>query len=262
MQLHSLFQRYLRECNYVEDLDATDVIQQLALQTFKPVPYGYDDIPQLYPDDVSMLFQKRDDGSITQMEEAQLDKYCFQNLILDVNPKVKSVLWDLYIQHGDRSFVISLSRGHSIRALSAFMPSSAATGMLIVLLTMPSLCNVRQFKRSGPCSGSVIVTTSTPSLVWKGCSLLAPIYSSMSRESGQRLGCDRDEQPNVPMVPLATSPRRLNQILLQWGFSKLQRQERKRKRSAGVQLDASVYGLRRYPEVEVDVYEHIRPATT
>ena len=104
MQLHSLFQRYLRECNYVEDLDTTDVIQQLALQTFKPVPYGYADIPQLYPDDVSMLLQKRNDGCITQMEEAQLEKYCFQNLILDVNPKVKSVLWDLYIHQGRWKF--------------------------------------------------------------------------------------------------------------------------------------------------------------
>jgi hypothetical protein len=81
----------------VENLDATDVIQQLVHQTFKPIPYGYTDIPQLYPDDVSMLMQKRNDGYITQMEEAQLAKYCFQNLILDVTPQVKLVLWGLYI---------------------------------------------------------------------------------------------------------------------------------------------------------------------
>ena len=49
MFLEHLFQRYLRECNYVEGLDAADMLLHLDLHTSKPAQYCYNDIPQLIP---------------------------------------------------------------------------------------------------------------------------------------------------------------------------------------------------------------------
>ena len=51
----------------------------------------------------------------------------------------------------------------------------------------------------------------------------------------------------------------MNQMLRQWGYSKLQRRARKRKRTGDEQVDESVYGMERHASQTVDVYEHIHP---
>ena len=50
-----------------------------------------------------------------------------------------------------------------------------------------------------------------------------------------------------------------NQMLKQWGYSKLQRRARKRKRMGDEQVNESVYIMEKHASQTVDVYENIRP---
>ena len=105
MQLESLFQRYLRECNYVERLDALDIDLELEFHEIKPHAYTYSEIPHVHPDEVVQLVQKRINGTMSCLEQAQLQKHHFHAVILVAGPEVTSTLWTLFIQpRGEEEF--------------------------------------------------------------------------------------------------------------------------------------------------------------
>jgi hypothetical protein len=263
MCLERLFQRYLRECNYVEELDATDILLHLDLHTSKPEPaqYGYDDIPQLYPDDVYSLIQKRIEGAITQQEEVQLAKYHFQQLVLDVSPSVKSILWNLFIQGGQvKSRNLSYERAlrnssttlqairrgdrHAYRALVDTFSLQCA--LVQEITTTLSLAHSHDF---------------TSQIGADQLQLLSSYLKNNEARIKTAFGLRFRRVSELNKGSARHAIEVVNQILHRWGFSSLHRQGRKRKRTAGVQSEDSVYCLRSKDQLLVNVYDHIRPAS-
>jgi hypothetical protein len=263
MHLEQLFQRYLRECNYVEQLDPADIKLQLELHTSTPMQYSYDDIPQLYPDDVYALVQKRIEGTIIPLEEAQLAKYHFQQLILDVSPAVKSVLWSLFIHQGQAKFRnLSYERALRNNAITLYSIRRAEKHAYRILNDAFSLrCEIIQditntLRIAHSHDFASPIGVEQLHLLSLYCQdndkKIRTVFSLRFRraagltDSGGR-------------VRHATEV--LNQILDHWGFSRLRRQQRKRKQSGGVQVDESVYRLESLtPPLGKQVYDHIRPA--
>jgi hypothetical protein len=103
MMLENIFFHYLNECNYVEcDVMNDEEFTYLSdEQLSKTMDYSYDDIPSISTNDMRELKMKeiKDDLDLLKIE-----KYFFQQSVLEVNPDDEVILWVLYSRFGRNKF--------------------------------------------------------------------------------------------------------------------------------------------------------------
>lgn len=112
MSLKPLFERYLNLCNYKkEDIDM-DSILEVEFDEFFECDIEYNDIPEITPSKCKELSFKKKTIPLLELESLQLEKYFFQNQLLNRSKDVEEGLWKIYNNFGKGKFKnISIEKG-------------------------------------------------------------------------------------------------------------------------------------------------------
>ena len=74
------------------------------MSTSLKIKLAYSEIPEISPDDVWRLNNKRSKSALSDLELAQLEKFHFCSLLFDKNPKIRKELWPIFLDHGKTEF--------------------------------------------------------------------------------------------------------------------------------------------------------------
>jgi len=102
MNIKQLFYRYLTECNY--NL-TEEIIEEIDMFEFKPknkVKLSYSEIQEITISQVKNLRTKRLTEALTEMEEAQLEKFFFQLCVFEL--PTEDSIWTLYCDYNRSRF--------------------------------------------------------------------------------------------------------------------------------------------------------------
>jgi hypothetical protein len=105
MNLEELFQRYMKECNYVhKDIEEDDVLIGVDFEEFTKPLLAYCDIPEMTSSQMKEMRKKRITDSLSEMENAMWEKFWFQMCVLELPTDVEQPLWEIYCNFNKGKF--------------------------------------------------------------------------------------------------------------------------------------------------------------
>lgn len=249
MKTREEFIKYLHLCNYVEeDRNITSNGDDLNIINTDPVIFKYDDIPSITSNEMKVL---RKLEHKTDMDNAKLEKFFFQQSIENISLDDEAVCWRLYNDCGKSKFRnISYEKG--IRSNTLNLGDVISTTLPILAEKMSLKLEIIQDLTSwlGVTNTQDINTKINSETINKLVPLfkenLTKIYDAfeIKRSKGK-------EELNSTQIIRIT-----NQVLDKWGFSSLERGERKQKRVDGKRVEVSEFKLQN--KEGLDLYGKIR----
>ena len=111
INLNQLFERYLKECHYEEQYVSDELVQEDFKDNDDTIiiddSFEYEEIPSISTDDAILLMKKRVELTTTKLEEATLEKYYFQIMLVVINKRkliIQKQLWHIYLEYGKGKF--------------------------------------------------------------------------------------------------------------------------------------------------------------
>lgn len=245
--LEKIFNSYLIKCGY--DLGVSDEIEYLFnLETVKIEPYmEYNVIRSICKDEYYRLLQKEKIEGVSKEEKAQMEKYLFQNLLLEIHPDKEIYLWDLYCDYGKSKFnQIRFEKCESLREELLKIVSEThfmSQPILSRLKVIEEICHMLGMKNSND-----LITLQRDKIREKAEHLkgmkerIKNVFELRDRAKGDKF----EEKEAVSL---------LNEVFQRWGYTKIESEKRRQKRINGKSVDVSGFNV---IEAE-DVYKYIKP---
>lgn len=245
--LEKIFNSYLIKCGY--ELGVLDEIEYMFnLEEVKIEPYmEYNVIKSISKDEYYRLLQKEKIGGVSREEKAQMEKYLFQNLLLRVETDKEEHLWDLYCDYGKSKFnqirfeKCEKEREDLLKVVSEthFMDKPIISRLKVI----DEICHMLGMKNSND-----LITLQRDKIREKVEGLkgmkerIKNVFELRDRAKGEKF----EEKEAVSL---------LNEVFERWGYTKIERGKRQRKRINGKAIDVSGFDV---IETE-DVYKYIKP---
>lgn len=251
MDLKNEFFKYLLSCNYEQDTKE-DELEAKFMDDVEEVPliaFKYVDIPSISSDEMKRLRRLE---VKTDLDTAKLEKFYFQQQILDRPEKDEIHCWDIYLSNKKKFRNISYEKGITIKSIT--LGDILKTTLPIFAEKMSLQLEVIQDLNTW--YGVQHTHDIDRTIEKKNLELLVPIF----KENMERIyeAFDLKDRRDDDSKELTTTNvvRITNKVLSKWGFSTLKRNKREKKRINGIQ-DYSSTSFK--IEVNEDVYDMVRP---
>jgi hypothetical protein len=258
MELKKEFYKYLKKCNYEKDEDKTTECDtegsdtDLEIIDNNTLCYKYNEIPSITSNEMKLL---RRQENRTELENAKLEKFFFQQSIENMAIEDENICWGLYIDYGKNKFRnISYEKG--IRGNTISLGDIINTTLPILAEKLSLRLEVIQNLTSWfNVENSHDIKTTIED---KKIKLLIPIFKENIKTiyDAFDLREDRREDKNKEL-DTTNIIRITNQVLNKWGFSKIKRSERIQKRIEGKVVSSSTFKIE-----EGEIYSKIKPKRT
>ena len=262
MMLDKMFQRYLTECSYEhEEIDEEELEEELDMDEEEITideTIEYKDIDELTFSQMRDLRKKKIDSSLTKMEEAQLEKYYFQHMLVENNCiRLEMELWDVYKDYGKGRFRnLSYEKGlkdGSVRIsdiISEVYPEISNRLALRVEL-IDEMCTTLGLRHSQDFT-QVSKEKIESCVEW---------FKNNSKRIHSVFEI-RDQSKSAKFDSKATTYL-INKVFSKWGYSKVKAGKQIRKRVNGRQISVTPYNVHNTnvdekKEKNIDVYEHVK----
>ena len=244
MYMEDMFNYYLKECNYVRDLNNVMFLNGMELMNLPMNKIEYHNIPEIDNDKYKELMY-RDSKSLTDIERASMKKFQFlgQINIEGLSCQAIKKLWNGYCEHSKKFHHISIEKNIN-----------------------HNVCNIMEFRKhvyNVFQSNTVIKYNAVMKMIHiLGIDNTQVYGEHISRDSINQVcelfNTDEDyiklfgikKIENEKDKSVQNTLRRMNQILNYWGFSQVKSAERKQKKINGKKLDVSDFIL----TSTIDVY--------
>ena len=241
-------------CNYVDEEPDDDNGIELVFDEFIKPTIGYYDIPEIFPSDAKKLIMKKKISPLTEMENAQIEKFQFQNLLLYKPENIEEGLWNIYTNFGKGKF----------RNLSA------EKGIQKGSITISDIINKKSYTHLNE-GWSLRLEIINSINLWVG--------QNNSHEYGHKITKDKlnniienfqynrkkihiafdIRDRNKKDLDLKTTLLLINKVLDKWGFSNIKKGKRKQTRIDGKKVDVSDYNIVGKNNDDINIYEYIKP---
>ena len=264
MMLEDMFKRYLSECSYEhEDIDEDELEEEMDMEEMDMCidgEFDYKDIPELTLSQTKELRKKKIESSLTKMEEAQLEKYYFQHMLVEKDIwDVEDELWDVYKNYGKGKFRnLSYEKGYIDGSViicdivSQIYPEISNKLALRVEL-IDEICGTLGLEHSH--DFSQISKDKLDSCVdW---------FRTNSKRIHNVFEIRDRNTENTKFTSRNTTDL-INKVFSKWGYSKVKAGKKSKKRVNGEVIYTTPYNIEnvnadKEKGTDIDVYRHIRP---
>lgn len=261
MLLEQMFKRYLIDCSYEhEEFDEDELEEEMDMEEEEiEVDFEYKDIPELTFSEMKELRTKKIESSLTKMEEAQMEKYYFQHMLVEKNCiRLEMELWDVYKDYGKGKFKnLSYEKGYkdgSVRIcdiVSDVYPEISSRLALRVEL-VDQMCGVLGLRYSQD-------WTQVSKDKVDGC---VDWFKNNSKRIHNVF--EIRDRNNSGKFTTRTTTDLINKVFSKWGYSKVKAGKKSKKRLMGKVVYTTPYNVVNTNKdaekgTDIDVYEHIKP---
>mgnify|MGYP006891259899 FL=1 len=258
MNMEQLFQRYLKECNYVHQIqEEPDILIGIDLDLFLKPSLGYTEIPEITSSQMKDLRIKRIAEGLDDKENAQWEKFWFQMCVLDLPKDVEQPLWEIYCNFNKGKFrnmcvekgleegsvrIEDLLHCHTYSALNDGY--TLRVQMIEDIKKWLGIKNTQQY-------GEKITKDKIQSVLDQFLQKKHEIHVVFD------LNKDRSKKFDVQ-----TCQKMINKVFRKWGFSQLKKDElivRKRVNGKRVDLTPYVLEVNEICKDDIDIYKYIKP---
>jgi len=256
MEIDKMFQRYLVECSYEnEELDEDELEEELDMDEEDSLiddEIDYTDIPELTFSQMKEFRKKKIEAVLTKLEEAQLEKYYFQHMLVEKNCiNQELALWDVYRDHGKMKFRnLSYEKGYkdgSVRIcdiVSDIYPEISSRLALRVEL-IDEICTTLGLTHSQ--DFSEVTKDKIESCVdW---------FADNSKRIHNVF--DIRDQKKKAAINTRCVTDIINKVFSKWGYSKVKAGKKKGHRVNGKVVYTTPYNIINENE-DIDVYQHVK----
>lgn len=249
MKLEEEFEKYFIECNYIKDSNIViPEFGELEVIEENIIIIPYETIPSITSDQMKIL---RKSESLTDLQEATLQKFFFQQTIENISLEDEKCCWNLYNDCGRNKFRnISYEKG--IRSQSLNMGDIISITLPILAEKLSIRLEVIQNMTSwyGVDNSHDIKTISNDKL-----KLLVPIFKENIKEIYNAFDLRETRKKDKEDFNVSNVVDITKMVLNKWGFSDIKKEKRTQKKIKGKLFDNSSYSI----STETPVYEKIKP---
>lgn len=261
MMLDDVFNRYLTECSYEEEIDYDE--EEFDFEEDEPVKlddsFDYVDIPSITFDLAQELRKKKIENSITKLEEAQLEKFYFQYMLFGENRMKDQIeLWEIYCDYGKGKFKnLSYEKGFndgSVRICDIINDVYPEISNILSLRVemIDKICKKIGIKHSQDFS-QVSKEKIDECVDW---------FKTNSKKIHTVFDIRNQSKSNK--FDSRTTTEIINKVFSKWGFSSIKAGTRSKKRVDGKIVYTTPYNIKNENDDEkknrnIDVYKHIKP---
>ncbi len=263
MNLEELFQRYLKECNYVHtDSNESELLLGIEFEEFTKPEIAYKDIPSMNSDQMKDLRKKRVSESLSDLENAMWEKFWFQHCVLELPKDVEQPMWEIYcnfnkgkfrnlcVEKGIEQGTVRIQDLLDCNNYSALQDGfSLRTQVINDIKTWLGMVNTQQY-------GYKITREKVESVLENFKNNKQNIHTVFE------LNKDRSQKFDVQ-----TCQKLINKVFLKWGFSQMKKKGRLRKQVDGKRVDVTPFVIendcvdddQKECQRVIDVYKYIKP---
>ena len=252
MNLRELFDKYLELCNYKKNNQAID-FEDYEFDSFIEPTIPYKDIPEITPSICKSLMNAKKTNPLLEMESLQVEKYHFQNLLLNRPFDIEEGLWKIYSNFGRGKFKnISCEKGLKQGTISirdiidkqsyTHMNGGDSLRLNVInnIINWIGINNTQDF-------GYVVSKDKINSLIEHFEENRRNIHIAFDMRDRTK-----NEYNSTTVLVL------INKILERWGFSTL-KSDKKKKKINGEVVDVSNYTMVQNNSDGLDVAKYIKP---
>lgn len=255
MNLEPLFDRYLEECNYDnEELDEEDIESEYDFGEDEiPIEnIDYEDIEEITFSQVKELRNKKMSDSLSKYEEAQLEKYYFQFMLVDNRIWENELqLWDIYKDFGKNKFRnISFEKGLNEETLRLTD---------IVSTIYPEICSkfALRVEIIQEITTTLGIQNSQDFTIVERDKIDNTIDYFKNNSNRINDAFELRNRKTTNTFNLRNTTDLINKVFAKWGYSSLKKGKKVLKGTKGKQVDITPFNLENDND-NINVYKHIR----
>ena len=255
MNIEELFQKYLKECNYIHKVsEEVDIMVEIDFEEFTKTDILYVDIPEMTSSQMKEMRKKKITENLTDMENAMWEKFWFQMCVLELPKEVEQPLWEIYCNFNKGKFrnmcvekgieqgtvrIMDLLHCGTYSALNDGY--NLRVEMMEHIKSWLGMVNSQQY-------GYKLTREKLESVLKQFEENKGKIHTVFE------LNTDRSKKFDIQ-----TCQKLINKVFTKWGFSQLMKDGQQRKRIDGVRVDTTPFIITNETEKEMNIYQYIKP---